>query len=72
MPLLAQLAIAVISFALAYILRPKPTKQTKSEETVEFPSVAEGVEIPVFFGVVWSSDATVVWWGDLETDEWDV
>lgn len=72
MPFLAQVIIAVISFALAYILRPKPVTQTSDPDEVDMPSVSEGVEIPVFFGAVWSSDATVVWWGDLDIEETSV
>jgi len=75
MPILTQIAIAVISFALSYILSPKPSSAqatTTEEGDVDLPTVNEGVEIPVFFGVVWSSDSTVVWWGDLFIEEQEI
>lgn len=69
MPMLVQwLVLAVVSFAISYLLRPKigqsPAQSAEPPGEAEMPTVAEGGEVPVFFGVVWTGDPSVVWWGD--------
>lgn len=72
MPIVLQWLLAlVVSMAAAWLLRPKANKSPQASTLeppgdAEMSTVNEGVEIPVMFGVVWSGDSTVVWWGDTK------
>lgn len=65
-------AVAVVSAALSYILRPKVASQGSSPEVVrpdsdiEVPTAKAGSTIPVIFGTVHISQPNVVWYGDLK------
>jgi hypothetical protein len=64
------LITSIISLALSYFLTQ--SLADASEETIEepdaweTPTVEEGTEIPVFFGVFWCESPNIVWWGDTE------
>lgn len=64
------LITAVISLAVSYFLTQSLSSATEDSvdepEAWETPTVEEGVEIPVFFGVFWCEAPNIVWWGDTE------
>jgi hypothetical protein len=68
MPIISWILIAVASLAISYLLRPKiqtsPQAAAEPPGEAEIPTSDQGDEIPVFFGIVWSTDPHIVWWGD--------
>lgn len=65
-----QIAIAVASLVLSYVLTPKTPKPPKQEaQEFDRPVVEEGKEAPVLFGTRWVRDPNVGWFGDIESVE---
>ncbi len=67
MQFLIQLAILVITSAIAYALAPKPPKQkAPTLEDFDLPTAEEGRSIPWIFGTYKITDPNFIWYGDLE------
>lgn len=65
-----QVAIAVATLVLSFILRPKlESPATQEPQEFDRPVVEEGKEAPVVFGTRWVRDPNVAWFGDVEAEE---
>jgi len=57
----------VVTFALSYLLSPKPQSQKPpAVGEVKTPTAEEGREIPVLFGTRIIKSPNVVWYGDIK------
>ncbi len=67
-----QIGLWLVSTALSYVLRPKPSAMQGTApkpagiSEFSFPTASESRSIPVLFGTRWISGPNVVWYGDLK------
>lgn len=67
-PILTQIAIALVITAIGYALAPKPPAPKPASITdLDIPTAEEGRPIPVVFGTVTVTGPNVIWYGDLST-----
>lgn len=71
--LITQIIIAVVINIVAYVLTPKP-KGPKPEavQQMDNPVAEAGKPIPVVFGEVTIKDPNFLWYGDKETNTYEV
>lgn len=58
------LLLAVVSTAVAYLLRPEPEQLEAQEFGDDIPIAEEGAEIGKVYGTVWIGSTQTVWYGD--------
>jgi hypothetical protein len=65
--------VSLVINVIAYVLMPKP-KGPKPDEVKEMdaPVAERGKPVPVVFGTVWIKEANVLWYGDKETNTYEV
>ena len=68
MQILLAFALAVASYSLSAILKPKVQPPTAATfDDFNFPQAEEGSPQTVFFGDNWTSDWQVLWYGGLRS-----
>ncbi|AYH46092.1 hypothetical protein [Azoarcus sp. DN11] len=68
MEVLTALAMMVVSYTVAYLTRPKPTKpKPASLSEFDLPVAEEGTPQCVIFGDVWTGDWQVLSYGNFRT-----
>lgn len=71
--LLIQIAIAIIISVVAYVLMPKP-KGPKPEAVAQMdnPVAEAGKPCNVVFGTVWVKEVNILWFGDKNSNTYEV
>lgn len=63
-----QLAIALATAVLSYLLSPKPPQPKNAQRgTLDVPHPPVGEPIPVVFGTVWNRQPGVIYYGNPKT-----
>jgi len=70
--LVGQLVIGLALAALSYVLMPKPQQEKPpAAMDLEAPTAEAGRTIPVVFGTMRVKGLNVLWYGDIQTYEYD-
>ncbi len=73
LPLLAQIAIAIVVQFISIALQPRPKIEKPDSVTqLEDPTIETGRAKPVIFGTVWVKEVQVNWFGDKGSTSYEV
>lgn len=69
LPILAQLAIAVVGMAVSYLLTPRLSgpKATSRPQEMGDPTAEAGKPVPVVFGEMLIDSPNILWFGEKAT-----
>lgn len=71
-PFLIQLVIAIAVAVIAYALMPKPkAAKPPAAQDFESPTADAGRPVPVVFGTVTVKGMNILYYGDVQTVEYD-
>ncbi len=70
--LVGQLVIGLALAALSYVLTPRPQQEKPpAAMDLEAPTAEAGRTVPVVFGTIRVKGLNVLWYGDIQTYEYD-
>lgn len=66
------LAVSLVISVFAYLIAPKPKRQSQQSQDLRDPTAEAGIPVPVAFGEIMVTSPNVLWYGDVEKNDYEV